>query len=151
MALEKNYAILEIQNALLNVEVDAAKYPNDADLYLEVAKETYDQLEQIFRLVFEPTFNPEFNKEPAYDEKEYIYNLENNAAKDRENSLMLEAELAGLRKEHLRLNEELNNILKANEALHVNFNEHLESKNSEINWLRNLVGSALMNKAVSNG
>ena len=56
MPIEKSYAILEIQKVLLDVQVDAKQYPTDEELYLQVAKETYDNLEQIFRLVLEPTF-----------------------------------------------------------------------------------------------
>lgn len=129
MALSKGYAVLEIQNILLNVEADATKYSTEEDLYLEVAKETYEKLSQVFRLVFEPAFN----EVPEVEVEDYYYTE-------------LEAERDHLRTEAKRLSGEVVTMLAANEALHTNFKEHMVDKDEQIKWLRTLVGSSLMNR-----
>jgi len=118
MALTKNYAILELQNILLNVETKAVENETEEDLYLEVAKEIYPQLEQIFRLVFEPVFN----NEPTLEEE-----------------VIAVAEADALRENVDRLREELVKLGLVNEGLHVNFKEHLDRAKEERNWLRMLV------------
>lgn len=152
MPLEKNYAVLEIQKVLLDVAVDAKKYPTDEALYLQVAKETYDHLEQIFRLVLEPVFNDQpFEEEltntslldDALAELDLAHKKINGLDKDYK---LLEETSHYLRNEFKRLEKEQVDLLNANENMHVNFKEHEANHKEQIAWLRKLIGSALMNR-----
>lgn len=140
MPLEKNYAILEIQKILLDAREVAEQNQDktDEDLYLAITKAIYPQLEQIFRLVFEPVFNEEFNKQIAADaiDPKYLEQVEAERSGLRENVKRLQLELE-------EKTVEVEELLNANQNIHTNFSEHIENYKEQISWLRKVVGSAV--------
>ena len=117
MAIDKNYAIIEIANIFLKAtdKVDANKYEDAESLYREVAKVTFEDLKVIFQLFIEPVF------------------------KEAE-ELQLNSDLVQALEDELEIkrnNEKL--LVEANNRLAESYKESLASKDDIIELLKELV------------
>ena len=124
MAIDKNYAIIEIANIFLKAtdKVDADKYDDAESLYREVAKVTFEDLKVIFQLFTEPVF------------------------KEDEELLKREDLLAAYQDEIKELKDcldiKINNekiLVEANNRLAESYKESLASKDDIISLLKDLV------------
>jgi len=124
MAIDKNYAIIEIANIFLKAtdKVDADKYDDAESLYREVAKVTFEDLKVIFQLFIEPVF------------------------KEDEELLKREDLLAAYQDEIKELKDcldiKINNekiLVEANNRLAESYKESLASKDDIISLLKDLV------------
>lgn len=106
MPLEKPYIILEIEKLLNDVAPQMNK-KSEEPLNLQAAKLMYEQLEQLFRIHFEPVFN--------------------------END---KVELEGLRKEFKRLSEEANRYQTNAEEACTNYQAKIRNLEVEVRMLK---------------
>lgn len=135
MAIEKTYAILEVKKLL----TDAADYaralpeglPED-EYYHEMAKHLFDNLETVYRLYLEPTFNDDFKiKDADLPSKEFFEKLELIDKYDEElRAVTSELELK-------KSNEKI--LVEANNKLADSYKESLAGKDDIINLLKDLV------------
>ena len=129
MAIDKNYAVLEIQKIFLDatngLAGKASNFASNEDLYLHVAKEVYPHLEQVFRLVFEPTFNKEFNPPVLSDEELEI-------VKKLKEAGYTPKETQDCANRNLKLREENKELREANQQL----GDYVEKLNIEMEGLR---------------